>query len=888
MKRLALIDAASVLYRCFFALPPMSSAVGEPTQALFGFAKFLLKFLKEFTGGYALIAFDGRNGKQRRTALWPAYKAHRQKAPDDLVVQMDRCPELCEALGVPYLVFEDEEADDVIASACHWARRADAEVQIYSQDKDLLQLIGPSVEVVAVHRDLQALDAQAVRESYGIHPGQLGDWLALVGDSSDNIPGVSGIGPKKATHLLQQFGNLAGILDSAEQIPGKLGQSLQDGKEQALISRQLVELIADVPALWDWEFLKLRAPDQERCHTLFKGWNFQSLLRQLPSAAPDCKPRETLKNRAEEPDLFDLAPEKALERNIARVAGKEEFTQFLADLERAHRQILVCALDGGAKIVPGGLSSVTFIGIETGDKAWLLDVKSLKIKSIDLDKILNHLAKFGPWYTDSAKDWYHLRLQSSSGGDVETLLRAKDFFDVSLVGHLLQSREAAQALVSRKASKEIDETALTRSLTERLAVLMTWAKHLPDQLDQERLRDLFERIEQPLVPILARMEHTGIRVSKERLLVERSHLIDQLGELERRVLAAAGEDFNLNSPKQLAKILYERLGLRPPKKIATGYSTDATVLESLSDQHEIIPLILDYRMLEKLRSTYIEALPNCICEATGRIHPRFMQTVTATGRLSCQEPNLQNIPIKSRWGEIIRSAFVAPDNWRLVAIDYSQIELRLMAHFSQDEALIAAFCQGDDVHSLTAAQIFQVPLKEVSRAQRAQAKAVNFGIIYGQQAFGLAAALKISRARADAFIRAYFARYTGVATYIEKCKAALESSQTVTTLFGRKRSLVDLPKGGRDKRLALRLAINSPIQGTGADLLKVAMIRIQEQIVGKSARMLLQIHDELLFECPQDEVQELVEICVPAMENAAHLRVPLTVNVSVGNNWAEC
>ncbi len=878
-KRLTLIDASSILYRSFFALPPMTSSSGEATQALFGFAKFLLKWCRTAPGDYCLVAFDGINGKQRRVDMLPAYKAHRQKAPPELISQMDAAPQLCTALCLPYLQLHSEEADDIIASACRWAEKEGAEVFIHSQDKDLLQLVRPTVHVLATHKDQLLFDQRAVKDLYGVTPEQLGDWLALVGDASDNIPGVAGIGPKKATQLLQQFGDLETLLAHAVQVPGKIGEKLRESHEQARLSRRLVALFDDLNHIWKWENLLIGPPHSGPCRALFEQWNFQSLLKQLPKETENIEPAS------------DALPQKALKPpslNLQIVENRQQWETLRAHLD-SHQSERVCTFDLRDRIVPGVQNKPSAIGIATKRCAWICDLRKLEQNELTLPELLLGLFPENGrvWITDRAKDWFHLRHEYPIDEKAVALLPQSDYFDVVVGGYLLQRNEKDLfgAIETKKESQSFDPIALV----QRLSRLLQLGESLPDQLRDEELFALFDEIEKPLVPILALMEHRGILIDAECLAKERLVVCERLAQLESAIWSACGGQFNLNSPKQLAQILFDRLKLAPARKIATGFSTDAAALEGLKDQHHAVPMLLEYRVLEKLRSTYIDALPQNIGKSTGRIHPKFMQTVTSTGRLSCQEPNLQNIPIRSEWGERIRSAFIAAKGHYLLTADYSQIELRLMAHFSKDEAMIEAFCQNRDIHALTAARIFDVPINHVTKQQRSQAKTVNFAVIYGQQAFGLASQLGITHAQADSFIKAYFARYPGVARYIRECKSALESNQTVKTLFGRKRGL-GKPASGVQKRLAQRLAINSPIQGTGADLMKIAMIEVQRQIDrrGLKTRMILQIHDELLFECPLDEVDQLKELCRPAMENIADLLVPLVINVSVGNNWSEC
>lgn len=885
-KTLTLIDASSILYRAFFALPAMTSANGEPTQALFGFAKFLMKWRSSAQSSeHCLVAFDGREGKKRRAKDWPAYKAHRQKAPPELVVQMDLAPGLCRALGLPCLQLESEEADDLIASACHWGQSENAQIFIHSQDKDLLQLVCESVSVLATHKDQLLYDRKGVRDHYGVDPEQLGDWLALVGDASDNIPGVAGIGPKKATQLLQEFGNLENLLSKAAQVPGKIGEKLRESQDQARLSRRLVALFDDVNHVWEWKELKLFSQNSDLCRSLFQKWNFKSLLRQLQPIEKKTDEGEwTLFPPSVAPSALSAWPLDVIRNR----AGWDQLVNCLGTKGALH----ACTFDEFTRIAPGGKSLPNAIGIAVDNRVFALDIQSLSEIGLDLRAICTSLFDNEgsiTWFTDCAKDWYHLRLQQLSDSHPPSVLSAKSCFDVVLAGYLLQKSEEDLFQTPYRKKPSSSQVLNEENLSRHLMHLIQLAKTLPNLLAKEELAKLFEEIEQPLVPILALMEHWGILVDVKQLRQQRDAVCERLAVLEQEIWQACGQEFNLNSPKQLAQILFEQLKLSPARKIATGYSTDAAALENLRNQHPAIPQLLEYRMLEKLRSTYIDALPQSIQGLTGRIHPKFMQTVTATGRLSCQEPNLQNIPVRSEWGGRIRSAFIAQKGCSLLSVDYSQIELRLMAHFSEDAAMIEAFCQDRDIHALTAARIFGVDLNKVTKQQRGQAKTVNFAVIYGQQAFGLAAQLGISNAQAESFIRAYFARYPGVANYIQNCKNALDQSKILKTLYGRKRAL-KTPNSGIQKRLMQRLAINSPIQGTGADLMKIAMIEVQRQIDlrGLKTRMILQIHDELLFESPFEEIDALKGLCRQAMEKVAVLRVPLIVNVSVGNNWEEC
>jgi DNA polymerase-1 len=887
MKQLFVVDAVNFLFRSYYAIGPMTNPKGESTNALFGFIRSMYKLIADFSPDFIIAVFDGPDNKQKRTEIYAEYKSHRKSMPEDLFPQLEKAHYWCELAGIPYLSVPGVEADDTIGSIAVWAEKQDIKVYLCSSDKDLCQLVDDKIFMIQPHKDNLLIDKKKVEEIYGISPRQMVDYLAIVGDSSDNIPGLEGFGPKTASALLQQFGTLDEILANPEKIPGaKKQDTVRQGKEIALLSRRLATIDTSVDFPKEETFFHLKEPHLEQLKGFYHEMHFMSLLKEMETPAP------TLTSTVEEKTNYQLINDTAsLQQLIEQLRSEKE---VCLDVETTSLRPMLAELVGIGFAVKAG-------------EAWYVPLNGNMERKIVLQKLEELLTSPGlSFFGHNVKYDSHV-LQN------ENLPAFPISFDTILASYLLtpqsQRHNLDQLALERFHKVKIPIDSLIGKGKKQISI-----KEVPiDQVSlyccedadyTTRLKNLFEKelsekdltailadIELPLLPVLIKMERRGIYVDASILRKMSHELTLQITEVEQEIYRMAGEQFNVSSPKQLSKILFEKMGISPPKKTATGFSTSADVLEDLQDTVPIVTKILDYRTLEKLRSTYVDSLPEEINPKTHRIHCTFNQSVAATGRLSCQDPNLQNIPIRSPIGRKIREAFKPQDSfWSFLSADYSQIELRLLAHLSEDPVLIKAFNEGEDIHAYTASLVFDVPLQDVTDEMRYRAKAVNFGILYGQQAFGLSQGLKIDYKDAASFIEKYFQRYKRVKDYLEFCKESVRKTGRAVTMTGRQRPIPDISaKNPMVRAAAERLAINTPLQGTAADLIKIGMIQIdnlmQQEYLGY---MLLQIHDELLFEAPDDTVHLLSTKVKIIMENVMKLKVPLEVHISIGKNWGEC
>lgn len=874
-NKIFIIDVMGYIFRSFHAIRHMSTSKGEPTNALFGFARSFINLQKTFNPEYVVAVFDGENNERSRKELYAEYKAHRSKAPDELVPQFATVEEFLELNGIPMVSLEGVEADDSMASIARLFEKQGFEVYLCSTDKDLAQLVNPQIKMLNTFKDNLIVDEAGVLENFGVPPHQIRDYLAIVGDASDNVPGVSGIGPKGAAELLKQYGSLEAILENADQIKGKKGESLKTHREDALLSRKLVTLDEALPIPQDPTFYIPKPQDQKKLLHFLQEKEFNTLAQELSSV--------TKKETKGEYHLVNT-PE-AIQELVAQLE-KQPF--FCIDAETTSEDPMRAELVGFG------------VGFEEG-KAYYLPMYP------DLLPLFKPLLQKKPVYGHNIK--YDMHVFRRGGMPLHHII-----FDTMVASYLIQADERQHSL-DRLAFKEFEKVKIPiedligkgkKQITMREVPLDKITEYCCEDIDytirlknlyEKQLHDrkldkLFKEIELPLIDVLAKMEARGVFVDTKVLRPLSEKIQKDLHHLQTEIYKLAGEEFNLNSPKQLSEILFTKLNIRAPKKTATGFSTNADVLESLALEYPIAELILEYRSLEKLRSTYIDTLPEQIHPETGRIHCTFNQSVAATGRLASQNPNLQNIPVRTELGREIRAAFrPQKPGWSYVAGDYSQIELRLLAHFSLDPKLVEIFKQGKDIHAATAASIFGVSQEEVTPEMRYRAKAVNFGIIYGQQAWGLSQELKIEPKVAGEFIEKYFHNYPGVKNYLEKMKQEARETKVTKTLMGRERRLPDITASNPMIRQAQeRLAVNTPLQGTNADLIKLAMIQLEEKIEKLSLKgyMILQIHDELIFEVPDEEVPVFEKLVKETLEGVATLNVPLVVNIGVGKNWKEC
>lgn len=868
----AILDGSSLFFRAFYALQLPPNARGVHTNAVHGFAMMLVKLLKEFDPTQVVIAFD-KSRTTFRTALYPEYKGTRDKTPEELISQIPLLKELAQALGIPFLELDDYEADDIIGTLATQAAAQGVETVVVTGDRDALQLIRDGLTVVLTKKgisDTRAYDVKMFEEEYGFAPIRLIDMKGLMGDSSDNIPGVPGIGPKTATKLLIEYGTIENVLDHAGEVSGKkLSASLVEYRDQALLSKRLATIECSVPELrYDAEGFRMQ-PDRAALEAFCREYELRTVGRTFADYL-GAAPANTV-----EQSLFDA--EAGTVPSVSYDAA--ELAAVDLDVLRTAQEIAVGAVFSGT----APFVQIMLLAFSYGEEQRILPAGSPYF-----DEVLALLAE-RPVVLWNAKRY------AQAG-----VLVGTDVFDLELADYLLRPEESKRDLARAMFAHLGHLPEMPDDLTDAQCAL--WEAHTAMQLHapvrqalkEKRLWPLYRDVELPLVPVLTAMEQTGIYVNRMALERELAAANTRIDALIEEIHSLAGTEFNISSPKQLGEILFERLGLTTGgkvKKTKTGYSTNAETLEELRGQHPIVNKVLTYRMWTKLRSTYLEGISVLIRPGTGRVHTSFNQTVTATGRLSSSDPNLQNIPVRTEEGRAVRALFEPGEGYdALLSADYSQIELRILAHMSGDETLIDAFRSGQDVHARTASEVFGVPLEEVTGEQRRRAKAVNFGIVYGLSDFGLSRDLGIPRKEAAGYIERYFERYHGVREFLDKTVADARANGYVTTLYGRRRDLPALnSRNFMQRSFAERMAMNTPIQGTAADLIKIAMIRADEALraAGVKSRILLQVHDELVLETTAAEAEMVSEILRAAMSRAAELAVPLAVDVHMGKNWAE-
>ena len=869
MKKFIIIDGSSLMYRAFFALPLLTSSEGIYTNAIMGFSNMLGKILTDYKPDYIAVAFD-KSRKTFRTDMYGEYKGQRAKTPDELKSQIPLLKEFLAALGIAFIEIDNYEADDIIGTLARKSADEDCEALIVTGDKDALQLIAPQIKVMLTKRgimDMQVFDEEAFKEKYaGLEPHKLIDIKALMGDSSDNIPGVPGIGEKTALKLLTQFGDLENLLANIENVSGKkLKEKLEQNQDLARLSYKLATICCDVavdfvpekykPAL---DIMKLQSfCDKYELKTVFSRMK-KILVSEFKT---DLQPELTLDFESSAlPDYQLLNAENIAEFKEAAQAEKEISLLVQTEGKVPRVGIKLMAASVGGKI-----------GLIKEDFSLLDDVMAAE---------------------DIAKNVYDVKSCYHAGLN----LRGK-VNDVLLMAYLLEPAKRSYEMNVIRQIAAVEETMDYEQLKgEDVFVydvqnLNEVSANLQAKLKDMQMDKLYQEIELPLAKMLADMENAGIYINEAKLDAMNVQMNDELHVLEQSIYELAGEIFNINSPKQLGEILFVKLGLPALKKTKTGFSTNAEVLENLIYAHPIIAKILDYRLLNKLKTTYLDGLKALINPDTKRIHTSFNQTVTETGRLSSSEPNLQNIPVRTAEGKKIRSLFEPGEGYdQILSADYSQIELRIMAHMSEDKHFLEAFRQNQDIHQATAAQVFHVPIEEVTPQMRSRAKAVNFGIIYGISAFGLAKNLHISPKEAGEYIDNYLTECSGVKNFMEKIVQEAHEKGYVTTLFGRRRYLPAIKSSNFTQRsLAERMAMNTPIQGTAADIIKIAMNRASEAIkaAGLKSRILLQVHDELVLEVVNEEIEQVSDILRCAMQNTIELKVPLTIDINYGENWAE-
>lgn len=881
---LYLIDGSSYIYRAYYAIRHLSSPKGFPTNALYGFTQMLLKVLKDRDPDHLAVVFDV--GRQTfRTELYPEYKANRAAMPEDLVPQIGPIKEMVRAFNIPVLEKEGFEADDIIGAIARQCEAKGMKVVVVTGDKDLMQIVTDQVTLLDTMKD-KTTGIPEVLERFGVEPGLVVDILGLAGDSSDNIPGVPGIGEKTALKLIREFGSLDTLLERAGEVKGKNGERLREFGDQARLSRTLATIDRDTPVDYRYEDLAVSPPDMKRLAEMFREYGFTTLMKELTSEA-------------------SLSID-----NYHTVLSEHDFSEFL----RALRETPVFAVDLETTSLNPLEAEIVGLSFSWREhEAFYVPVGHCYPGApvqLSRDHVLRELA---PLLSDPQR----LKIGQNIKYDYQVLRRygiemLGIRFDTMLASYLLNPVRSSHGLDSlaieyldhrmisyaEVAGKGKDQICFSRVPVERASVYScedadaTLLLHrlFSPRIEEAGMEALYYDLEMPLVPIIAEMELHGVMLDLP-MLRELSGIFGvQLSDLEKKIFSCAGCEFNINSPKQLGEVLFDRLKLPAGKKTKTGWSTDMDVLDKLSREHEIAALILRYRSVSKLKSTYTDALPRLVDPASGRVHTSYNQAVTNTGRLSSSEPNLQNIPIRTEEGRQIRRAFIAGEGALILSADYSQIELRVLAHLSGDRVFCDAFARDEDIHTRTASEVFDLMPGLVTPEMRRQAKTINFGVIYGQGAFSLARELGVSTKVAKEFIDSYFKRHSGAREFLDSCIRSAERDGFVTTILGRRLPIPDISSSnGNIRAFAQRNAINYPIQGSAADIIKQAMVRVHERMnkEGLRSRLIMQVHDELVFEVQEEERQRMEMLVCREMEHAVTLQIPLKVEISFGRNWSE-
>jgi DNA polymerase-1 len=917
MAKLILIDGSSYLYRAFHALPPLSNAQGEPTGALFGVVNMLRATLKARPEYLAFVS--DASGPTFRNELYDQYKANRPPMPDDLRAQIEPMLAIVGALGFPILRVPGVEADDVIGTLSEQARAQGIEVLISTGDKDLAQLVGPQVTLINTMTN-STTDTAGVMEKFGVRPEQIVDFLSLTGDTVDNVPGVAKCGPKTAAKWLAEYDSLDGVIANADKIGGKIGENLREALPRLPLSRALVTIKLDVPLDLGVTDLHLRERDVPQLRELYARYEFKAALKDLDAiqsnaaANPDTAiSNDAVTPAAASPTLADqtIDPALAAEGRYELVTTQPQLDAWLEKLREAE----LIAFDTETTSIDSMLAEIVglSLAVEVGQACYIPLRHDYPGAPAQLDRD-TVLAALKPIFEDATRPKlgqhakYDINILSHYGIVVQGVKH--DSMLESYILNATATRHDMDSLakkylgydtikyeqVAGKGAKQIgfsqvDLDTACRYAAEDADVTLRLHHALWPKLESvPSLRRVYEEIEIPLIPVLAGMEQRGVLIDVNVLRLQSQQLGKRMLELQQEAWKVAGREFNLDSPKQLQAILFDELGLRAKLKTPTGQpSTNEEALEAIADDHALPRLILDYRGLAKLRSTYTDKLAGIVNPHTGRVHTSYHQGAVATGRISSSDPNLQNIPVRTEEGRRIRQAFIAPPGWLVMAADYSQIELRIMAHLSGDEGLVRAFREGGDVHRATAAEVFGIAPEDVSTNQRRAAKAINFGLMYGMSAFGLARQLGVDRGEASDYMARYFARYPGVHAFMEATREQAHRDGYVETLFGRRLYLDNLTARNQALRAgAERAAVNAPMQGSAADIIKRAMLAVAAWIAGRDdVHMLMQVHDELVFEVRADAVDEVREAVRQRMSGAAALSVPLLVDIGVGSNWDE-
>ncbi|NLK71781.1 MAG: DNA polymerase I [Clostridiales bacterium] len=886
-KRIVIIDGNSLMNRAYYALPPLMNKEGLYTNAIYGFTNMLNKIITEYNPYYIAVAFD-KKAPTFRHQEYTEYKAGRKKMPLELAQQLPLLKEVLEARNITMMELEGFEADDLIGTVVKKSEEEGIRAIVITGDKDALQLASDVTQIVITKKgisEFEAYDRQYFEEKYGIKPEQFVDLKGLMGDSSDNIPGVPGIGEKTGLELIKAFGSIDNMLNRLDEIKSeKTREKIKENVQLAILSRRLAEIHTQVPLEVNFSDYILNEPNIDRLVELYNRLEFYSLIPKLKKSVDNSADNKRFDLDLSKITSYTIADENALNELEKYLSKDQEITlKIFSDQSHIHNPELF-----GMSI----LADDVYFYINLSNQAMKERVKAV-FNKYDLNMI-GHEVK---------TDIYNLLNMGISNFNIK--------FDTAVAQYLIQPERSnyllsalsleylhAELMDEAEFIKNNSQIDLFKDIDKPYAeyglkwchIVKAITDILQERLEKESLAELYYKIELPLVEVLASMEYQGFNVDEQELIRTGNQLANEIDIVTEKIYDLAGESFNINSPKQLGPILYEKLQLPMGKKTKSGYSTSIDVLERLNDKHDIIPLIIEYRSLTKLKSTYIDGLIPLINKKTGKIHAHFNQTVTTTGRISCTEPNLQNIPIKQESGRLLRKAFIPDEDHVLMGADYSQIELRVLAHLSEDPSLIEAFMTNQDIHAATASRVFNIPLDEVTALQRSRAKAVNFGVIYGMSDYGLSENLRISRKEAGLYIDEYFKKYSMVKTYMDKIIQGCKEKGYVTTIMNRKRYIPEIhSKNFNIRSLGERLAMNTPIQGSAADIIKIAMRDVYNALKNEKtkSKLILQIHDELIIEVHKDEIETVKKLLVEKMENAVQLKVPLKVDFHIGENWYE-
>ncbi|SNS85183.1 DNA polymerase I [Anaerovirgula multivorans] len=885
-KRIVIIDGNSLINRAFYALPPLTTKEGQHTNAIYGFMTMLFKVMEEYHPQYIGVAFD-KKAPTFRHKEYDAYKAGRKKMPPELAEQMEPLKEVLDALNIYRIEIEGFEADDLIGTLAKYCEGRDFESLIVTGDKDALQLASNRTKILITKKgisNLEIYDDKKVFEDFEVTPLQFIDLKGLMGDKSDNIPGIPGVGEKTAIKLIKEFGSIENLVKNSHQIfADKLREKIQDNVQQAILSKRLATIVTNVPVEMSVESLRVEEFDKNKILEIFKKYEFNSLINRVMATFSESESveenklsLEVIKEMNALQEILKLIKEKkkiifksiTTEKNIlqdeviAIAIASDTIKQYYIDLREFQEAKQV--IDEIKEILEE--EAIEKISHDMKKEILHFYPYGITIRNISFDTMI------GEYLIDPAKSSYSL----------------KDLAAQYFGENLMDEEELRGKGKSKIEVNQVSAEKLQTYLYQQVRAVAQLVETIKARLEELQLTKLYYEVELPLTEVLASMEFKGIKVDKHMLENFKIEFKDKIDGLTEEIYKLAGDTFNINSPKQLGEILFDKLQLPPIKKTKTGYSTNVEVLEKLYDQHEIIPKILDYRQVTKIKTTYIDGLLNIINPITERIHSNFNQTVTTTGRISSTEPNLQNIPIKLEIGRQLRKVFRADENNKFIDADYSQIELRVLAHISEDKNLLESFLNDQDVHTRTASEIFDVPIEEVTSAMRSSAKAVNFGIVYGISDFGLAENLNISRYQAKKYIESYLEKYASVQKYMEEIVITAKEKGYVVTLLNRRRYLPEIASRNFNIRsFGERIAMNTPIQGSAADIIKIAMVKVYENLKagGYTAQLILQVHDELIVECPDHEVEKVAALVKDSMEEAMGLKVPLKVDLASGDTW---